>query len=81
LPSPRYFQNPIFTTAIPLSSYLFTASDRTFDQVVRADAGNAFYSVTARFTIANNGIDGISNTTADIAFVAASVPALPDFRA
>jgi hypothetical protein len=50
----------IFTTAIPLSSYyLFTASDRTFDQVVRADAGNGFYSVTARFTITNNGIDGI----------------------
>jgi hypothetical protein len=36
---------------------------------------NGFYSVTARFTITNNGVDGISNTTADVAFVPASVPA------
>jgi hypothetical protein len=65
----------VFTTAIPLSSYLFTASDRTFDQVVPADPGNGLYSVTERFTITANGVAGVSNTSADIAFVPASVPA------
>jgi hypothetical protein len=65
----------VFTTAIPLSSHLFTASDRTFHQVVRADAGNGFYSVTERFTITANGVVGITNTTADIAVDPASVPA------
>jgi hypothetical protein len=67
----------IFTTAIPLSSHLFQASDPTFDQIVRADPGNGFYSVTARFTIAANDIVGSTNTTADIAFVppASAVPA------
>jgi hypothetical protein len=65
----------VFTTAIPLSSYLFTASDQTFDQVVRADPGNGFYSVTERFTITANGVAGITNTTADIAFLPASDPA------
>jgi hypothetical protein len=59
----------IFTTAIPLSSHLFHASDPTFDQIVRADPGNGFYSVTARFTINANGVVGSTNTTADIAFV------------
>jgi hypothetical protein len=59
----------IFTTAIPLSSHLFRASDPTFDQIVRADPGNGFYSVTARFTISANDIVGSTNTTADIAFV------------
>src|SRR5215471_15577013 len=42
----------IFTTAIPLSSHLFIASNLsfdTFDQIVPADPGNGFYSVTARF--------------------------------
>jgi|SRR6516165_6538255 hypothetical protein len=29
--------NGVFTTAIPLSSHLFHASDPTFDQIVRAD--------------------------------------------
>jgi hypothetical protein len=64
----------IFTTAIPLSSHLFRASDPAFRQTVQADPGNGFYSVTARFTITANDVVGISNTTADIAFVAASVP-------
>jgi hypothetical protein len=65
----------VFTTATPLSSHLFQASDPTFDQVVRADPGNGFYSVTARFTIIANGVVGVSNTTAEIAFVPAFVPA------
>jgi hypothetical protein len=66
----------IFTTAIPLSSHLFRNSDPTFDQIVRADPGSGFYSVTARFTISANGVVGSTNTTADIAFVApAAVPA------
>ena len=60
----------IFTTAIPLSSHLFHASDPTFDQIVRADPGSGFYSVTARFTISANGVVGSTHTTADIAFVA-----------
>jgi hypothetical protein len=59
----------IFTTAIPLSSHLFHASDPTFDQVVQADPGNGFYSVTARFTISANGVVGSTTTSADIAFV------------
>src|SRR5262245_1420521 len=67
--------NGIFTTAIPLSSHLFHASDPTFDQTVRADPGLGFYSVTERFTIIANGVVGSTNTSADIAFVApASVP-------
>jgi hypothetical protein len=65
----------IFTTAIPLSSHLFRASDPAFHQTVQADPGNGFYSVTARFTITANDVVGISNTTAEIAFVAVSVPA------
>jgi hypothetical protein len=65
----------IFTTAIPLSSHLFRASDPAFHQTVQADPGNGFYSVTARYTITANEVIGISNTTADIAFVVASVPA------
>jgi hypothetical protein len=66
----------IFTTAIPLSSHLFRNSDPTFDQIVRADPGSGFYSVTARFTISANGVVGSTNTTADIALVApAAVPA------
>ena len=66
----------VFTTAIPLSSHLFHASDPTFDQIVRADPGNGFYSVTARFTISANGVVGSTTTSADIAFVApATVPA------
>jgi len=66
----------VFTTAIPLSSHLFHASDPTFDQIVRADPGNGFYSVTARFTISANDVVGSTNTTADIAFVppASAVP-------
>src|SRR5215471_5183118 len=60
----------LFTTAIPLSSHLFHASDPTFDQTVRADSGSGLYSVTARFTISANGVVGSTNTTADIAFVA-----------
>src|SRR5262249_15108053 len=67
----------IFTTAIPLSSHLFTASDLTpFDQIVPADPGNGqFYSVTARFTITANGLEGAANATADLAFVPpSSVP-------
>jgi len=68
--------NGIFTTTIPLSSHLFHASDPTFDQIVRADPGSGFYSVTERFTISANGVVGSTNTSADIAFVApASVPA------
>jgi hypothetical protein len=63
----------IFTTAIPLSSHLFRGSDPAFRQIVHADPGNGFYSVTARFTIAASGI-GVSNTAADIAFVPAAVP-------
>jgi hypothetical protein len=57
----------IFTTAIPLSSHLFTASNQTFDEVVPVDFGNVFYSVTARFTISANDVAGITYTTADIA--------------
>src|SRR5215472_13423304 len=60
----------VFTTAIPLSSHLFHASDPTFDQIVQADPGNGLYSVTARFTISANGVVGSTNITADIAFVA-----------
>ena len=60
----------IFTTAIPLSSHLFRASDPTFDQIARADPGSGLYSVTARFTISANGVVGSTNTTSDIAFVA-----------
>jgi hypothetical protein len=69
--------NGVFTTAIPLSSHLFQASDPTFDQIVQADPGNGFYSVTARFTISANDVVGSTNTTADIAFVppASAVPA------
>jgi hypothetical protein len=63
----------IFTTAIPLSSHLFTASTQTFDQFVPVDPGNGFYSVTARFTISANDVAGSTNTTADIAI--APVPA------
>jgi hypothetical protein len=66
----------VFTTAIPLSSHLFHASDPTFDQTVRADPGSGFYSVTERFTISTNGVVGSTTTSADIAFVApATVPA------
>jgi hypothetical protein len=64
----------IFTTAIPLSSHLFRNSDPTFDQIVRADPGSGFYSVTARFTISANGVVGSTNATADIAFVPARGP-------
>jgi hypothetical protein len=68
--------NGVFTTAIPLSSHLFTASPSTFDEVIPADLGTGFYSVTERFTISANGVVGSTNTTADIAFVApATVPA------
>jgi hypothetical protein len=63
----------IFTTAIPLSSHLFTASTQTFDQFVPVEPGNGFYSVTARFTISANDVAGSTNTTADIAI--APVPA------
>jgi hypothetical protein len=61
--------NGIFTTAIPLSSHVFTASNSTFDQVVPADPGNGFYSVTERFTIAASSVVGVANTTAEIAFL------------
>ena len=66
----------IFTTDIPLSSHLFIGSDPGFRQIVHADPGNGqFYSVTARFTITANGVEGVANATADIAFVpASSVP-------
>jgi hypothetical protein len=48
----------IFTTAIPLLSHLFRASDPTFRRIVQADPGNGFYSVTERFTItASGGVD------------------------
>jgi len=57
----------IFTTAIPLSSHLFRASDPTFDQIARADPGSGLYSVTARFTISANGVVGSTTTSADIA--------------
>jgi len=64
----------LFTTAIPLSSHLFTASNQTFDEVVPiVDFGNVFYSVTARFTISANDVAGVTYTTADIAI--APVPA------
>jgi hypothetical protein len=64
----------LFTTAIPLSSHLFTASTQTFDEVVPVvDFGNVFYSVTARFTISANDVAGVTYTTADIAI--APVPA------
>jgi hypothetical protein len=68
--------NGVFTTAIPLSSHLFHASDPTFDQIVRADPGNGLYSVTERFTINANAVVGSTNTTADITFVppVSSVP-------
>jgi hypothetical protein len=51
-------------------------SDPIFHQIVRADPGNGFYSVTERFTITASSVVGVSNTTADIAFLAdpASVP-------
>jgi hypothetical protein len=39
----------IFTTAIPLSSHLSTASNLTFDQAVQADPGSGYFSVTARY--------------------------------
>ena len=52
-----------------LSSHLFTASTSTFDQVVQAEPGLGFYSVTAWFTITTNGIVGSTDTSADIAFV------------
>ncbi len=64
----------VFTTAIPLSSHLFHASDPTFDQTVRANPGSGFYSVTERFTISANGVVGSTNTSADIAFVAPHGP-------
>jgi hypothetical protein len=54
--------NGVFT------SHLFTASTSTFDEVVPADLGTGFYSVTERFTISANGVLGSTNTTADIAF-------------
>src|SRR5262249_43512858 len=38
----------VFTTAIPLSSHLFTASNLTFDQVVPADPGNGVRSPRQR---------------------------------
>jgi hypothetical protein len=60
----------LFTTAIPLSSHLFTASNLTFDQVVQADPGSGLYSVTERFIITANGVVGSTTTSADIAFVA-----------
>ena len=66
----------IFTTAIPLSSHLFSGSDPAFHQPVRADPGNGFYSVTARFTITASSVEGVANTTAEIAFIdPAAVPA------
>jgi hypothetical protein len=68
--------NGVFTTTIPLSSHLFTASNLTFDtfdQIVPADPGNDFYSVTARFTISANGV-GSTHTTANINIAPASVP-------
>ena len=64
----------LFTTAIPLSSHLFHASDPTFEQTVQADPGSGFYSVTERFTISANGVVGSTNTSADIAFVAPHGP-------
>jgi hypothetical protein len=69
--------NGVFTTTIPLSSHLFTASNLTFDtfdQIVPADPGNDFYSVTARFTINANGA-GSTHTTANINIAPAPVPA------
>jgi hypothetical protein len=62
---------------IPLSSHLFTASNLTFDtvdQIVPADPGIDFYSVTARFTINANGV-GSTHTTANINIAPATVPA------
>jgi hypothetical protein len=61
--------NGIFTTAIPLSSHLFHASDPTFDQIVQADAGSGFYSVTERFIISANSVIGSTNITGEISFV------------
>ena len=71
--------NGVFTTAIPLSSHLFHASDPTFEQTVRADPGSGLYSVTERFTItaSANGVTGSTNTTADIAFVAPVATPIP----
>ena len=67
----------IFTTAIPLSSHLFRASDPVFHQTVRADPGNGFYSVTERFTITASSVFGSTTTSAVITFVppASAVPA------
>ena len=69
--------NGVFTTAIPLSSHLFHASDPTFDQIVRADPGSGFYSVTERFTITASSVFGSTTTSAVITFVppASAVPA------
>ena len=61
--------NGVFTTAIPLSSHLFHASDPTFDQIVRADPGSGFYSVTERFTITASNVFGVTTTSAVITFV------------
>ena len=61
--------NGVFTTAIPLSSHLFHASDPTFDQIVQADPGSGFYSVTERFTITASSVFGSTTTSAVITFV------------
>jgi hypothetical protein len=69
--------NGVFTTATPLSSHLFHASDPTFDQIVRADPGSGLYSVTERFTITASNVFGVTTTSAVITFVppASAVPA------
>src|SRR5262249_49707545 len=61
--------NGVFTTAIPLSSHLFHASDPTFDQIVRADPGSGLYSVTERFTITASDVFSSTTTHAVITFV------------
>ena len=66
----------VFTTAVPLSSHLFTGSNLTFDEVVPLRPGSGSYSVTERFTISANGLIGSTNTTGVIAFVSPARPAL-----
>jgi len=72
--------NGVFSTAVPLSSHLFTDKRKeTFHEVVPVNLGTVFYSVTVRFTYASGGVGtgpefggrvtfGSTITTADIDF-------------
>jgi hypothetical protein len=57
---------------LPLGTHAFQSSFT--DNLLQADPGDGFYSVTARFTISANGVVGSINSTADIAFVAPHGP-------